>query len=177
MTADPKPFRARARGGAPKSALRRLVLAVRENVLSLRLRYLRWLGMDIHPGCKISLKANLDASNPTGVHIDDGTLVAFGAVILAHDMTRVLATDTYIGKNCFIGAHAIIMPGVRIGDSCIVGSGAVVTQDVPPNSIVAGNPARILRTGIITRRFGVLAEHHEAVLRELEEMRRGAGQA
>lgn len=156
----------------PHRSLVRMVFALRNHILSLRLWFLRrFYGMDIHPGCKISLKANLDRTNPSGVHIDDGTYVAFGVVILSHDMSRVLTTDTYIGKNCFIGAHAIIMPGVRIGDHCIVGSGSVVTMDVPSNSIVGGNPAKILRSGIQTRRWGILEEHFQAGYAEGEPLR------
>lgn len=47
-----------------------------------------------------------------------------------------------IGSDCWIGGSAIILPGVTIGDRCIVGAGAVVTRDVPADTIVAGNPAR-----------------------------------
>jgi len=120
--------------------------------------------MNVHPDVQISLKAHLDLTNPQGVHIDEGTLVAFGAVILSHDMARALSTDTYIGRNCFIGAHAIVLPGVRIGDGCIVASGSVVTKDVPANSIVGGNPAKIIRSNIRTRKWGVLEEAYlEAV--------------
>ena len=71
-----------------KGPLRRLALAVRKRLLRLRTSYLRHLGMDIHPDTQISLKANLDRTNPRGIHIGEGTLVAFGAVILTHDMSR-----------------------------------------------------------------------------------------
>ena len=47
-----------------------------------------------------------------------------------------------IGENCFIGARSVIMPGVTIGDNCIVGAGSVVTKSIPPNTVVAGNPAK-----------------------------------
>lgn len=142
-----------------KSIMTRLVLALRLGALSLRTAYLRQiLGMSIHPDTRISLKARLDHTNPRGIHIDQGTLVAFGAVILSHDLSRVLHTDTYIGKNCFIGAHSIVLPGIRVGDNCIVATGAVVTKNVDANSIVAGNPARVIRTGIRTRKWGVLEE-------------------
>ncbi|HEX5315865.1 MAG TPA: acyltransferase, partial [Candidatus Kapabacteria bacterium] len=144
--------------------LRRAALSIRKLLLLLRTKYLIFLGMDIHPDTQISLKANLDHTNPRGIHIDQGTLVAFGVVILAHDLSRVLHSDTYIGKNCFIGAHVIILPGVRVGDGSIVATGSVVTKDVEPNSIVAGNPARVIKRNIVTQRWGVLeAAYREAL--------------
>lgn len=152
---------ARSRPPNRKSSLRRIILAIRSIIVDLHLNYLRWLGMDLQPGCRISLRAKLDFTNPRGVHIGEGSYVTFGAVILAHDMSRVMETDTFIGRNCFIGANAIVMPGIRIGDQCIVGSGAVVTRDVPPNSIVAGNPAVVMRTAIQTTKWGILADRLE----------------
>ncbi len=106
------------------------------------------------------------------IHIGEGTYVAFDSIIFAHDMSRLLHTDTYIGKNCFVGAKAIVMPGVRVGDYCIVGSGAVVTKDVPSGSIVAGNPAKVIRSGIRTVKFGILEDIYTSrVEAELAAMR------
>lgn len=51
-----------------------------------------------------------------------------------------------IGNNVWIGARSIILPGVTLGDGAIIGAGAVVTRDVPPRSVAAGNPARVIRT-------------------------------
>ena len=51
-----------------------------------------------------------------------------------------------IGDNVWIGTRVIVLPGVTIGDRAVIGAGAVVTKDVPPRSVAAGNPARILRT-------------------------------
>lgn len=51
----------------------------------------------------------------------------------------------HIGSGASIGANATILPGVRIGKHSMIGAGAVVTKDVPPNAVVAGNPARIIR--------------------------------
>jgi|SRR5579863_3148609 len=164
----PQPGRAGPVRRAPDrmSLLNRIAVALRAKVVLLRAAYLhRFVGMDIHLDTQISLKAHLDRTNPRGIHIDQGTLVAFGAVILAHDMSRALATDTYIGRNCFIGAHSIILPGIRIGDGCIIAAGSVVTKDVESNSIVAGNPARVVRMGIRTRKWGVLEDaYREAVI-------------
>ena len=147
---------------------------VRDVLVDLRVWFFRKVAkMDIHPSVKMSLKANLDLTNPSGIHIDEGTYVAFRAVVLAHDMSRLMMVDTYIGKNCFIGAHSIVLPGVRVGDECIVGSGSVVTSDVPSYSVVAGNPAKIIRTGIRTRKWGILEDAYvEADERALADQTR-----
>lgn len=70
------------------------------------------------------------------VVIGDCTLVVAGAVICG---------SAKIGKRCWIGANATIKEGIVIGDDCLIGMGAVVLKDVPPNSVMVGNPARYLR--------------------------------
>lgn len=144
---------------------RRIALYLRNRALDIRVARLRRLGMKIGSDTQISLKAHLDKTNPRGIHIGNGTLVAFGAVILSHDLARVLHTDTYVGANCFIGARAIVLPGVHIGDNCVVAAGSVVTHDMPSGCIVGGNPARVIKSGIKTRKWGVLEDaYQEAVL-------------
>ena len=56
------------------------------------------------------------------------------------------------------------MPGIRVGDGCIVGSRAVVTRDVEAGSIVAGNPAKVIRSGVRTVKWGVLEDRHMEAL-------------
>ena len=51
----------------------------------------------------------------------------------------------HIGSNCWIGAGAIILPGVTIGDNTIIGAGSIVTSDIPPDVIAVGNPCKIMR--------------------------------
>ncbi|GGE01160.1 hypothetical protein GCM10011390_20020 [Aureimonas endophytica] len=114
----------------------------------------RFWGMDIDPTVEFSLSARFDKTFPKGIHIGPKTYVAFDAAILAHDRTRGYYKHTRIGRNCFIGARSIIMPGITIGDECIVGSGAVVTKDVPSRSIVAGNPATVIKSGIPLKEYG-----------------------
>lgn len=113
-------------------------------------QYLRKVyGVDLGKNVRISYKARLDRSvNPKGVHIGDNTWVLAFARVLAHDYCRSLVTDTYVGKNCVLGVNSFIMPGVKIGDEVVVGCNSVVTKDVPSNCIVAGNPARIIKTNI-----------------------------
>ena len=111
--------------------------------------------MDIGEGSIISRSAKLDKTNPRGVHIGKYTAVAFGAAILTHDWVNNCHRDVHVGDNCFIGAHAIILPGVTIGDHCIVSAASVVARDLPAGSLVAGNPARVVERNIKTARYGV----------------------
>lgn len=148
-----------------QSAFRRILLRGRRAVLDLRVVYFRSLGMTIGDDTQISMKARLDRTNPRGVHIGRGTLIAFDVTILTHDLARVLHTDTFIGENCFIGTRATILPGVRIGNQSIVAAGSVVTTDIPSGCIVAGNPARVIKSGIRTMKWGVLEDaYREAVV-------------
>ena len=142
----------------PKRGLLRAAwLRSRASLIALRRAYfVKVWGMHIDPTAYFSLRVEFDRTHPRGIHIGPDSYVAFGTVILTHDMTRGIYADTRIGARCFIGVRSLLMPGVTVGDECIVGAGAVVTRDVPPGSIVAGNPARIVRSGIKTYRFGCL---------------------
>lgn len=138
----------------------KILVKIRHQILQLRNVYFRkvW-GMTIGEEVRISLKANLDKRNPKGVKIGDGSYIAFGATILCHDMSRNIHRDVKIGKNCFIGANSMIMPGVVIGDEVVVGAGSVVTKDVSNKTIVAGNPAKPIKVGIATKKWGVLVNN------------------
>lgn len=112
--------------------------------------------MHIAKSARISYGAKLDKTNPRGVYVGEESYIASGCIVFTHDFSRGFRKNTYIGRRCFIGANAIIMCGVSIGDEVIVGSGTIVTKDVPSNCIVAGNPARIIKEGITTTKFGKL---------------------
>jgi len=66
--------------------------------------------------------------------------------------------DTHIGSYCFIGANALILPGIKIGDHCIVAAGSVVNKDVPDRSLVAGNPSKVIRSNLETGYWGMTAK-------------------
>ncbi len=95
----------------------------------------------------------------TGVRIDDEVLVGHGVVFINDRFPRAATEDgrpqteddwecipTTVGRCASIGSNATIMCGISIGEDAVVGAGSVVTKDVPPGTIVAGNPARILRS-------------------------------
>lgn len=146
-------------GVTPVRVLAGLRIRFRHFLLNIRTAYLiRVWGMDIGRDTMISLKANLDLTYPEGVHIGEGTCVAFDAAVLTHDYARGVYLHTHIGRFCMIGARSIIMPGVRIGDHAVVGAGSIVTRDVPAHSMVVGNPARVVRGDIMTGRWGRIIE-------------------
>ncbi|KMK63841.1 DapH/DapD/GlmU-related protein [Puniceibacterium sp. IMCC21224] len=135
---------------------------LRDLLLLLRRLYLvKVWKMDIHPFSLVSLKAVLDRTYPQGIHIGEGSAVSFDAVILTHDHIAGKHTHTTIGRYCQVGARSIVMPGITIGDHSVIAAGAIVTKDVPPRSIVAGNPGRIIRTGIMTVKWGKITEKGE----------------
>jgi acetyltransferase-like isoleucine patch superfamily enzyme len=152
MTETTPPLtKARRRGLNRLKGLRTLLVGAKRIVLN------RLWGMDIHPTAQFSLSARFDRTFPVGVHVGAQSYVAFEARILTHDMTRGLYLHTRIGQNCFIGGRSLILPGIEIGDNCVVGAGSVVTKSVPPRSLVAGNPARILRENIEVGPYGRFA--------------------
>ena len=77
---------------------------------------------------------------------DDFFEVKLGSMLASYDRDILTIEDVRIQKNAWIGAGATILPGVTIGENAIVGAGSVVTRDVLPNTVVAGNPARVIQT-------------------------------
>ena len=116
-------------------------------------------GMDIREGTIISWRARLDrAINPKGIHIGSYSRITRDVVVLAHDHSRSMKIDTYIGSNTIIGIRSIILPGIRIGNHCVIGAGSVVTKDIPDGCVAAGNPARIVRKGVKVNNNGQIVE-------------------
>ncbi|WP_373842692.1 DapH/DapD/GlmU-related protein [Limosilactobacillus sp.] len=85
-----------------------------------------------------------------GIEIDEGTQIGPHVSIVTdnHDLTEhniLRCKPVKLGKNVWVGANALILPGVTIGANAVIAGGAVVTKDVPANSIVAGCPAKVIR--------------------------------
>ena len=138
-----------------------LLAKIRRTVMRqavLRLTYFMYktvYGMDIGMGVRISLGAKLDKTNPKGVHIGDYTAITSGASVISHDFVNREWKDVYIGKNCFLGYGCIILPGVTVGDNCIISGNSVVGRNIPPNSVVMGNPGKVVEIGIVTGEWGI----------------------
>lgn len=111
-------------------------------------------GSNIWIGDRVYLNFNCVILDCAEVRIGDGTQIASGVQLLAADHPREphlrrelleLARPVTIGSNVWIGAAAIVCPGVSVGDDSIIGAGSVVTRDVPAGVVAVGSPARVVR--------------------------------
>ena len=113
-----------------------------------------WGGKHVHFGKCVYANFNFTAVDDTHIYVGDYTM--FGPnVILAtagHPILPKLRQEEYqynmpvhIGKNCWLGAGVIVLPGVTIGDNTVIGAGSVVTKDIPSNVVAVGNLCRVLR--------------------------------
>jgi len=106
-------------------------------------------GLKVGKNVTIMPGATIDDGYPYLISIGNNCSLSNGVLILAHDATTFKFTDGYtrIGKveirdNCFIGSNVVILPGVTIGPNVLIAAGSVINKDIPPNSCVAGVPAR-----------------------------------
>lgn len=146
-----------------KNIFRRLIHYVGNLIRFAYLTKLRILGVKIGKNTMISLGAKIDVHRGK-VNIGDNCLITSGVKILSHDgASRMINIDDFgngevvIGNNIFIGVNAIILKGVHIGDNSVIGSGTIVTKDVPPQSLVVGNPGKIIRK--LEGPFPILNDH------------------
>ena len=109
-------------------------------------------GKNIHLGKNVFINADCKFQDQGGIFIDDGALIGHGVVLatLNHDMEpekrqQLHPAPIHIGKNVWIGANAVICAGVTIGDHAVIAAGAVVTKDVPAETVAGGVPARVLK--------------------------------
>lgn len=112
-------------------------------------------GCFIQAGARLFINFGCIVLDCAMVTIGDDVQIASGVQIIAatHPLDAAeratgweMGRPVHIGHRSWIGAGAIILPGVTVGDDAVVGAGAVVTRDVPPGTVVAGNPARVIRT-------------------------------
>lgn len=139
----------------------RIILWLRDKYMRHRdtVKYWKNKGATIGNQCEIYSTANF-GSEPYLISIGNHVRINAGVQLITHDggvwvlrnkdILDASKLDLFgkiiIGNNVHIGTNAIIMPGVHIGDNCIIGCGAVVTKDIPDNSIVVGVPARVIES-------------------------------
>lgn len=116
--------------------------------------YANWGGHHCHFGKMVYANYHLTCVDDTHIYIGDYTMIGPNVTIATagHPILPELREKLYqynmpvsIGRNCWIGAGAIIMPGVTIGDNTVIGAGSVVTKDIPANVVAVGNPCRVMR--------------------------------
>lgn len=146
-------FNARIAGpDAEKLAMLRELLAEVGDGSFVRPPFFCDYGINITMGARVYVNFNCVILDVARVSIGDGTLLAPGVQILtaSHPVDagpRASGVESghpiTIGRNVWIGAGALVLPGVTIGDEAVIGAGAVVTRDVPAGTIAVGNPARV----------------------------------
>ena len=116
-----------------------------------------WGGRNIHFGNNIYGNFNLTLVDDTHIYVGDNTMFGPNVTVATagHPINAELREQGYqynapvrIGKNCWIGAGALILPGVTIGENVVIGAGSVVTKDIPSNKIAFGNPCKIYQDNI-----------------------------
>lgn len=113
-----------------------------------------WGGKHCHFGDCVYANFNLTLVDDTHIYIGSNTMIGPNVTIATagHPILPELRKQAYqfnapvhIGKNCWLGAGVIVLPGITIGDNSVIGAGSVVTKDIPENVVAVGNPCRVLR--------------------------------
>jgi len=115
----------------------------------------RWRGVKMGRDCFIDPAAILETAYPENITLGDDVRVTAGAIVMTHikaphrlrDLGHVpvVVEPVRLGSHSFIGVNSVVMPGVTVGEGAVVASGAVVLADVPPYTMVAGNPAKVVK--------------------------------
>lgn len=111
-------------------------------------------GHHVHFGKKVYANFNLTLVDDTHIYVGDYTMFGPNVVLAtaAHPILPELREKGYqynapihIGKNCWLGAGTIVLPGITIGDHSVIGAGSIVTKDIPSHVVAVGNPCKVLR--------------------------------
>lgn len=111
-------------------------------------------GAHCHFGNNVYANFNLTMVDDTHIYVGDNTMIGPNVTIATagHPISGELRAQGYqynfpvvIGKNCWLGAGVIVLPGVTVGDNVVIGAGSVVTKDIPSNVVAYGNPCRVAR--------------------------------
>lgn len=141
-------------GKKRREILEKLFAEVGENCYIEPPLHANW-GRHTHLGNNVYANFNLTLVDDTHIYIGDNTLIGPNCVLATanhpvHPQLRALTAQynlpISIGRNVWLGAGVIVVPGVSIGENSVIGAGSVVTKDIPANSVAFGNPCRVRRT-------------------------------
>lgn len=113
-----------------------------------------WAGRHVYLGENVYANFGLTLVDDTDIHIGAYTMLGPNVIIATagHPILPQLREEVcqynlpvHIGRNCWLGAGVIVLPGVTIGENTVIGAGSIVTRDIPANVVAAGNPCRVLR--------------------------------
>lgn len=147
---------------APRSLLRTFVqkflhLLARSCIHGgLRLWLYSAMGIAIGRHAYVGMDTWLDDQFPELIVIEDDVVISFRVTVVVHDDARRMdrvepgqlegtVAPVVLKRGCYLGAGALLLPGVTVGERAVVAAGAVVTRDVPPGTVVAGVPARVIK--------------------------------
>jgi len=122
----------------------------------LRLALYRAMGVSIGQHVFVGLDTWLDDQFPELITLEDDVTLSFRVTVVVHDDAKRLdrtqagagdgtVAPVVLKRGCYLGAGCLVLPGVTIGERAVVAAGAVVTRDVPPDTVVAGVPARVVK--------------------------------
>ncbi len=133
--------------------LKKLLAEIGENCYIEPPLHANW-GKYTHFGSNVYANFNLTLVDDTDIFVGDNVMIGPNVVIATagHPVNPALRLQAaqfnisvHIGNNVWIGAGAIVLPGVHIGDNSVIGAGSIVTKDIPANVVAVGNPCRVLR--------------------------------
>ena len=140
--------------GRRQALLRQMFAEIGEGCYIEPPLHANWAGRHCHFGKYVYANFGLTLVDDTHIYVGDNTMFGPNVVVATagHPIAPHLRRQGYqynfpvrIGSNCWIGAGALIMPGVTIGDNTVIGAGSVVTKDIPANVVAVGNPCRVPR--------------------------------
>lgn len=111
-------------------------------------------GKHTHLGNHVYANFNLTLVDDTHIYIGDHVMIGPNVTLATagHPVEPTLRENIaqfnipiHIGRNVWIGAHCVVLPGVTIGENSVIGAGSIVTKDIPANVVAVGNPCRVLR--------------------------------
>lgn len=113
-----------------------------------------WGGKHVHFGRNVYANFGLTMVDDTHIYVGDYTMIGPHVTLATagHPILPELREKIYqynapihIGRNCWLGAGVIVLPGITIGDNSVIGAGSIVTKDIPANVVAYGNPCKVVR--------------------------------